>query len=156
MSVKIFTSLKTYKIWKIFLMVLTNQLIYLVNFRTMKRDFFKLCVLLKSLNFNYDCLSWWNISRFFIHSPNRNRQFQKFHSNRTFEDDESASSFLLFYDILNDCHKSEEINYLLNGFKKYSTLPIDFNPVFIKIQDFTFYRLFIMRNFDICLLGPYQ
>ena len=31
----------------IFLMVLTNQLIYLVNVKTMRKIFFKLCVLLK-------------------------------------------------------------------------------------------------------------
>ena len=27
------------------------------------------------------------------------------------------SSFLLFYNILNDCHNSDEINYLLNAFR---------------------------------------
>ena len=27
------------------------------------------------------------------------------------------SSFLLFYNILSDCHKSDEINYLLNAFR---------------------------------------
>ena len=35
------------KFEKIFLMVLANQLIYLVNIKTMRKIFFKLCVLLK-------------------------------------------------------------------------------------------------------------
>ena len=35
------------KFKKIFLMVLRNQLIYLVNVKTMRKIFFKLCVLLK-------------------------------------------------------------------------------------------------------------
>jgi hypothetical protein len=35
------------KLEKIFLMVLTNQLIYLVNVKTMRKIFFKLCVILK-------------------------------------------------------------------------------------------------------------
>ena len=35
------------KFEKIFLMVLANQLIYLVNVKTMRKIFFKLCVLLK-------------------------------------------------------------------------------------------------------------
>ena len=44
---KFVLSEKHTKFKKIFLMVLTNQLIYLVNVKTMRKDFFKLCVLLK-------------------------------------------------------------------------------------------------------------
>ena len=39
------------KFEKIFLMVLTNQLIYLVNVKTMRKIFFKLCVLLRKSGF---------------------------------------------------------------------------------------------------------
>ena len=45
--IKFGLSEKHTKFEKIFLMVLTNQLIYLVNFKTMRKIFFKLCVLLK-------------------------------------------------------------------------------------------------------------
>ena len=40
------------KFEKIFLMVLTNQLIYLVNVKTMRKIFFKLCMLLKKSKLN--------------------------------------------------------------------------------------------------------
>ena len=46
-QVKFGLSEKHTKFEKIFLMVLTNQLIYLVNVKTMRKIFFKLCVLLK-------------------------------------------------------------------------------------------------------------
>ena len=46
-TIKFGLSEKHTKFEKIFLMVLTNQLIYLVNVKIMRKIFFKLCVLLK-------------------------------------------------------------------------------------------------------------
>ena len=46
-EIKFGLSEKHTKFEKIFLMVLTNQLVYLVNVKTMRKIFFKLCVLLK-------------------------------------------------------------------------------------------------------------
>ena len=46
-GIKFGLSEKHTKFEKIFLMVLTNQLIYLVNVKTIRKIFFELCVLLK-------------------------------------------------------------------------------------------------------------
>ena len=47
LSCQVRTFRETHIIWKIFLMVLTNKLIYLVDVKTMRKIFFKLYVLLK-------------------------------------------------------------------------------------------------------------
>ena len=52
-TIKFGLSEKHTKFEKIFLVVLTNQLIYLGNVKTMKKIFFKLCVLLKKSELYY-------------------------------------------------------------------------------------------------------
>ena len=52
--IKFGISEKHTKFEKIFLMVLTNQLIYLVKVKTMRKIFFELCVLLKKSSVNFD------------------------------------------------------------------------------------------------------
>ena len=57
--IKFGLSEKHTKFEKIFLMVLTNQLIYLVNVKTMRKIFFKLCVLLKKSKFYHLSFVTW-------------------------------------------------------------------------------------------------
>ena len=64
-TLKFVLSEKHTKFEKIFLMVLTNQLIYLVNFKTMRKVFSNYVCFSKSVNFNFHVLNKLKIS--FLH-----------------------------------------------------------------------------------------